>query len=205
MPVLRFTRDKRGYEHFQLVQPGAHGRGTEKPRILYWFRSPPNVRVGCKPFDDAARAAVERHNPDLEFDWTQILATPIPSAEAERWRERRRQERAARQAAAEDEAPEDEPQLDTAAAVEDVDAGAAPADASESPAGNDPGTVGAAGAAASSRRTRRRRRGRRRPAGTMPAGARDAFTAADPPKDHAHDADDAAAGGDDAPDSDFEP
>src|SRR5439155_22428207 len=104
MPVLRFTRDKRGSEHFQLVQPGAHRRGTEKPRILYWFRSPPNVRVGCKPFDDAARAAVERHNPDLEFDWTQILATPIPSAEAERWRERRRQERAARQAAAEDEA-----------------------------------------------------------------------------------------------------
>src|SRR5438094_2440499 len=204
MAFLRFSRDKRGYEHFQLVQPAVNRRGSGKPRILYWFRSPSNVRVGREPFDDAIRIAIEKQNPDLEFDWTQILATPIPSAEAERWRERRRQERAARQAAAEDEAPEDEPQLDTAAAVEDVDAGAAPADASESPAGNDPGAVGAAGAAASSRRTRRRRRGRRRPAGTMPAGTRDAFTAAEPPKDHAH-ADDAAAAGEDAPDSDFEP
>jgi len=209
MPVLRFTRDKRGYEHFQLVQPGANRRGTEKPRILYWFRSPPNVRVGCKPFDDAVRAAVERHNPDLEFDWTQILATPIPSAEAERWRERRRQERAARQAAADDATAGDEPEGDTAAALEDVDGSAAPSDAAASPAGNDPGAAGAAGAAASSRRARRRRRGRRRPAGTMPAGVtRDAFTAAEPPKDHAHDADDAgddAAPGEDTPDGDLEP
>src|SRR5206468_1023683 len=113
MPVLRFTRDRRGYEHFQLVQAGTNRRETAKTRILYWFRSPPNVRVGRKPFDDAVRAALEQHNPGVEFDWTQILSTPIPSAEAEHWRERRRQERAARQSAV-DEAAVEEAENETA-------------------------------------------------------------------------------------------
>jgi hypothetical protein len=145
MPFLRFTRDKRGYEHFQLVQPGVNRRGAPRPRILYLFRSPPNVRVGGKPFDDAARAALERHNPGVEFDWTQILATPIPSAEGERWRERRRHERAARQFAS-DETPAEDVESENAAAAEDA------------------GThEGSEGDARSSRRNRRRRRGRRRP------------------------------------------
>ena len=97
MAFLRFSRDKRGYEHFQLVQPAVNRRGSGRPRILYWFRSPSNVRVGREPFDDAIRSAIEKQNPELEFDWTQILATPIPSADADRWREKRRLERAARQ------------------------------------------------------------------------------------------------------------
>jgi hypothetical protein len=101
MAFLRFTRDRRGYEHFQLMEPAANRRGPA--RLLYWFRSPPNVRVGREPFDTAARAALEHQYPDLQFDWPQILGTPIPSAEAERWRERRRQERAARRSAAERE------------------------------------------------------------------------------------------------------
>jgi len=103
MAFLRFSRDKRGYEHFQLVQPAVNRRGSGRPRILYWFRSPSNVRVGREPFDDAIRSAIEKQNPELEFDWTQILATPIPSAEADRWRERRRLERAARQVTQDDE------------------------------------------------------------------------------------------------------
>jgi hypothetical protein len=103
MAFLRFTRDKRGYEHFQLVQPATNRRGTTRPRILYWFRSPPNVKVGREPFDATVRIALEKKNPDVEFDWPEILATPIPAADAEHWRERRRQERAARQFLAEEE------------------------------------------------------------------------------------------------------
>src|SRR4051794_30517030 len=128
MPFLRFTRDRRGYEHFQLVQPGTNRRGTARPRILYWFRSPPNIRIGRTPFDDAARIALEKQHPDVAFDWTQILATPIPSGEAEHWRERRRQDRAARQSAIEEEtaqeADRDEPD------ARDVDVSGAEADIS---------------------------------------------------------------------------
>ena len=34
----------------------------------------------------------------MTFDWKKILATPIPSADAEKWRERRHAERASRAA-----------------------------------------------------------------------------------------------------------
>jgi hypothetical protein len=61
------------------------------------------VKVGREPFDQHVRAALEQQNPDIEFDWDQILKAPIPSGDAEQWRERRRQERAARQAAAEED------------------------------------------------------------------------------------------------------
>jgi hypothetical protein len=93
--VLRFTRDKRGYEHFYLVQP-PHRRDKAPARVLYWFRSPPNVRVGREPFDPAIRRELEMQNPGVSFDWRRIVETPIPSAEAEKWRERRREERAAK-------------------------------------------------------------------------------------------------------------
>jgi hypothetical protein len=103
MAFLRFNRDTRGYEHFSLVQQTTNRRGKVRPRLLYWFRTPPNVKVGRQPFDDAVRRALEAQNPDIYFDWQAILDTPIPPpAEAERWRERRRFERAARQAAAEE-------------------------------------------------------------------------------------------------------
>jgi hypothetical protein len=122
MAFLRFSRDKRGYEHFQLVQPAMNRRGSGRPRILYWFRSPSNVRVGREPFDDAIRIAIEKQNPELEFDWTQILATPIPSADADRWRERRRLERAARQVTSDEE----EPEPNDAHAIGDLDTKTAP-------------------------------------------------------------------------------
>lgn len=106
MAFLRFSRDNRGYEHFYLVQPTTNRRGKVRSRVLYWFRSPPNVKVGRQPFDDAVRRALEAQNPDVQFDWPTIIDTPIPTADTERWRERRRAERAARQAAAEDEQAE---------------------------------------------------------------------------------------------------
>jgi hypothetical protein len=105
MAFLRFTRDKRGYEHFYLVQPTTNRRGKVRTRILYWFRTPPNVKVGREPFDEGLRRALEAQNPDVTFDWQKIVETPIPSADSEKWRERRRierAERAARQAEADE-------------------------------------------------------------------------------------------------------
>jgi hypothetical protein len=98
MAFLRFHRDRRGYEHFYLVEPTTTRRGKTRARVLYWFRSPPNVKVGREPFDEDVRRALEAQNPGVVFDWRKISETPIPSADAERWRERRRQERAARAA-----------------------------------------------------------------------------------------------------------
>jgi len=96
---LKFSRDKRGYENFYLMQPSI--RGKSRPRLLYWFHTPPNVKVGRTPFDPDVRRALEAQNPDVSFDWTAITQTPIPPADTERWRERRRVERAIRTADAE--------------------------------------------------------------------------------------------------------
>jgi hypothetical protein len=95
---LKFSRDKRGYENFYLVEPAT--RGKARPRVLYWFRTPPNVKVGRTPFDIEMQHAVEAQNPGVVFDWDAIVRTPIPPpSDTERWRERRRVERAMRSAA----------------------------------------------------------------------------------------------------------
>jgi hypothetical protein len=66
--------------------------------VLYWFRTPPGVKVGRSPFDLDMRRALEAQNPDVQFDWEAIIHTPIPPpVEPERWRERRRVERAFRE------------------------------------------------------------------------------------------------------------
>jgi hypothetical protein len=156
---LRFSRDKRGYEHFYLMQP-TNRRGKSQPRVLYWFRSPPNVRVGREPFDDGVRRALEAQNPGVAFDWKTIVETPIPSADTERWRERRRAEKAIRHSAAEDEAAEialverteDRPE-EPVAAIDASAAEVAPVAAS--------GPAASPGAGDANRRKRRRRRGRR--------------------------------------------
>jgi hypothetical protein len=93
---FRFSRDKRGYEHFYLVEPVTNRKGKSRPRVLYWYRTPPNIKVGRPPFDDEMRRAIEAQYPDVTFDWTKIVEAPIPSADAEQWRERRRAERAER-------------------------------------------------------------------------------------------------------------
>jgi hypothetical protein len=96
LAFLRFSRDKRGYENFYLVETSTNRRGKTRVRVLYWFRTPPGVKVGREPFDPDIRRALEAQNPDVVFDWRKISETPIPSADAERWRERRRLERADR-------------------------------------------------------------------------------------------------------------
>jgi hypothetical protein len=99
VPFVRFSRDKRGYENFFLIDSDARGQGgMEKHRILYWFRTPPNVKVGRKPFDDPATRELEARNPGMTFDWEKLRNTPIPPVQPDHWRERRRAERAARQA-----------------------------------------------------------------------------------------------------------
>jgi hypothetical protein len=132
--VLRFSRDRRGYEHFYLVQPASQRRGKGPARILYWFRTPPGVKVGRPPFDDEMRRRIEAQNPGVLFDWPRLLETPIPppSADVERWRERRRAEKAEKAARAARRAD-----FDSGEAA-DADAEVEPAD-DQPPALEDPG------------------------------------------------------------------
>ncbi len=97
MPFLRFSRDKRGYEHIYLMHAGSRRGKPGRPRLLYWYRTPPGIKVGRVAFDDEVRRALEAQYPGVTFDWPTIVNTPMPPPEAEPWRERRRQERAAKQ------------------------------------------------------------------------------------------------------------
>ena len=98
MPFLRFSRDKRGYENTYLCET-IHRRGKPaRTKILYWYRTPPGIKVGRPPFDDEVRRTVEAQNPNVRFDWPTIVATPMPPPEPEPWWEKRRAERQARQA-----------------------------------------------------------------------------------------------------------
>ena len=54
-------------------------RGRGQHRILYWFRTPPAVRVGRAAIDEDAIHLLEQHNPDVQFDWTRILKQPMTS------------------------------------------------------------------------------------------------------------------------------
>jgi hypothetical protein len=98
VPFLKFSRDKRGYEHVYLVHATNRRGKPSRPRILYWYRSPPGVKVGRKPFDDEVRRTLEAQNPGVTFDWKAIVATPVPPPEPVQWRERRRVERLAKEA-----------------------------------------------------------------------------------------------------------
>lgn len=188
MPYLKFSRDKRGYENFFLIEPPSGDRdapGKGRARVLFWFRTPPNVKVGRAPFSDDVRAMVEAQNPDLKFDWARITSTPIPSQDADHWRERRRAEKAARKAAREEEALEEGAGSTEAANDDEIHEPVADREPSSTAAepvtsSSDPVTVAMptttserasevqAGDLPERRRRRRRRRGRRPPA---PAGA----------------------------------
>jgi hypothetical protein len=81
LPFLRFARDKRGYETTSLVHAFRSRQGRVRQKVLYWFRTPPNVKVGRPALDQEAIRWIEEHNPDIEFDWPKILeATPPPAA-----------------------------------------------------------------------------------------------------------------------------
>ena len=72
MPYLRFSRDGRGYENTYVFHT-AKKDGKTRPRMLYWFRTPPSVKVGRVPLDEEAIRAIEGQNPDVVFDWKRML------------------------------------------------------------------------------------------------------------------------------------
>jgi hypothetical protein len=86
VPFLRVTRDQRGYETTFLLH-AAHPGG--RPRVLYWYRTAPGIRVGRLPLDEDAIRAIEDRYPDLEFDWPSLIeqSTMLPP-EVERRPER---------------------------------------------------------------------------------------------------------------------
>ena len=63
MPYVRVSRDKRGYEYFHLIEPIVGAGGQTRHRLLYWFRTPPDVKVGRAPFDEATRREIEARHP----------------------------------------------------------------------------------------------------------------------------------------------
>jgi hypothetical protein len=48
-------------------------RHRDRNRILYWFRTPPGVRVGRAALDEDAIRLIEESHPSIRFDWPQIL------------------------------------------------------------------------------------------------------------------------------------
>lgn len=185
MPFVRFARDRRGYEHVYLIDASKE-RG--RSRVLYWFRTPSGVKVGRNPFDPETQRSLERQNPDVLFDWPQIVAARMPPpAPVENWREKRRAERAFKRARAtevaepqehESNAAEEEGELATPDELEpagherlaaDVDSDELPDEGEQesggSPIGEESALTPVAGppavaAVSGSRRSRRRRRRR---------------------------------------------
>jgi hypothetical protein len=107
VPSVRFSRDKRGYEYVYLVHAPTRRGKPGRSRVIYWYRTPPGVRVGRKPFDEEVQRTLEQQYPGVAFDWTAIINTPMPPPDmTEYWRERRRAEKLARQERREMEAEE---------------------------------------------------------------------------------------------------
>jgi hypothetical protein len=79
VPFLKFGRDRRGYESTFLLH-GARASGSGEPRLLYWFRTPPHVKIGRAAFDEDAIRLLEQEHPSLEFDWDRILTARPPAA-----------------------------------------------------------------------------------------------------------------------------
>jgi hypothetical protein len=183
VPFVRFARDKRGYEYVYLVHDSTRGGGRpQRPVVLYWYRTPPGVKVGRPPFDEEVRQRLEAQNPEIRFDWRAITSAQPPPPDAEQWRERRRAEKAAKLARLTEERDEPDDQADeeenadheadvivqapearanepaVPPALEPATAEESAAVAADSPAEG----TGSEASAASPARSRRRRRGRRR-------------------------------------------
>jgi hypothetical protein len=190
VPFLKFSRDRRGYENFYLVESVTGRRGKTRQRVLYWYRTPPNVRVGREPFDPHVRRALEARYPDVRFDWAQIRNTPIPSVEPEYWRERRRMERVVRRQQEDEDAmaaampptsdpgpPEADPgppevvPPDPAEAIPAVCGLEAVVETPNAVPAHGRRPTEAVGEGPGSRRRRRRRRGQRNPNRPNPIGA----------------------------------
>lgn len=185
MPSVRFSRDKRGYEYVYLVHTPTRRGKPGRTRVLYWYRTPPGVRIGRKPFDEEVQRTVEQQNPGVAFDWPAIIKAEMPPPDmTDFWRERRRLEKVARQErrAAEAEESGDVSESEAPEAIETLLAGPQadvaesepelPAESSTVETAAEPAADGAEGEQASpAQKKRRRRRGGRRRKGA--AGAAD--------------------------------
>jgi len=89
VPFLRFSKDRRGYENTYLLHSSRRRNDKDRPSLLYWFRTPPHVKVGRAAFDETAIRALEDQHPGVEFDWPRILATRPPAEAPEPERPRR--------------------------------------------------------------------------------------------------------------------
>ncbi|HXH04969.1 MAG TPA: hypothetical protein VNI83_00100 [Vicinamibacterales bacterium] len=54
-------------------------RGRQESRILYFFRTPPHVRVGRAALDEEAIRLLEQHHPGISFDWSRMLRARPPA------------------------------------------------------------------------------------------------------------------------------
>ena len=187
MAFLRITRDKRGYEYYRLVRPLPGPNGAARERVIYWFRTPPNLKVGREPFDASAVRVLEQRYPDVTFDWDAIRKAPLPPLPAEYWRERRRALKALRQSLREEE----EGEAGGEGEVEPVGisgrggtagegAGAAPLPRPASDPSVEPPPDGGGSTAPGAPRRRRRRRRRVRAAGPGEEETGGSSTAAPP-------------------------
>ena len=169
MPSVRFSRDKRGYEYVYLMHTPTRRGKPGRSQVLYWYRTPPGVRIGRQPFSDDVQRTLEAQNPGVAFDWPTIISTPMPPPDmTEFWRERRRAAKAARQQSRSQDADEDasedaepgEVSVDVAdlTATTTTTAEALVDDEAPGGGGSQESTADDAGA----RKRRRRRGGRRR-------------------------------------------
>jgi len=78
-----------------MTSGGSRRRGRNL-RLLYFFRTPPGVRVGRAPIDEDAIRLLEEHNPDIQFDWTRILKAPQPQPQSQEQEQNRRDARVER-------------------------------------------------------------------------------------------------------------
>ena len=173
MPSVRFSRDKRGYEYVYLMHTPTRRGKPGRSHVLYWYRTPPGVLIGRKPFSEDVQRMLEAQNPGVAFDWPAIISTPMPPPDmTEFWRERRRAAKAAKQQSRsqdEDESQSDETQsAETSDAVEPTTESATPGDlqANAQTGGDDPAPESAGEDAGARKRRRRRGGGRRRKGGT---------------------------------------
>jgi hypothetical protein len=85
---VRVTRDQRGYETTFLLHARHPG---DRPRVIYWYRTAPGVRVGRPAFDEEIIRSLEEQHPEIEFDWAELMdEARVVMPEPERRPDRRR-------------------------------------------------------------------------------------------------------------------
>ena len=142
MPFLRFSRDKRGYENTYLCHTFRRA-GQPQLRVLYWFRTPPDVKVGRLALDPGAIRAIEESNPDLKFEWGKILKVKLPPPPPDYGRVGREARRGLRRRGRDSDAARDPAALRSTAATVQVEGElAAPIESDAERVGPGPSSAG---------------------------------------------------------------